>query len=153
MRFHRSLSIIAVTMLALLAVTQMHAQKKKDFVIRPAGDLKWTEMKGGPPGIMYSNLWGDVTKGAYGAFIKLPAGMSNPPHSHSSDIKLVVISGTFWIQPEGGTRKELSPGSYFFTPSKVKHTSGTVAGSECLIFQESPGLFDFLPGDGPPAKK
>jgi quercetin dioxygenase-like cupin family protein len=110
-------------------------------------------MKGGPPGSMYSNLWGDVTKGAYGAFIKLPAGMSNPPHSHSSDVKLIAISGKFWIMPEGGVRKELGPGSYLFTPSKMKHTSGTVEGSECLIFQESTGKFDFVPGDGLPAKK
>jgi hypothetical protein len=153
MKLQRTLSIIAVLSLGLLTVTQTQAQKKKDFVTKPAGDLKWTEMKGGPPGIMYSNVWGDVTKGGYGAFIKLPAGMSNPPHSHTSDVKLVVISGTFWIQPEGGARKELGPGSYLFTPSKVKHTSGTVAGSECLVFQESPGVFDFVPGDGAPAKK
>lgn len=153
MRFKRSLAIIAVAVLALFTVTVTHAQKKKGFAICPSGDLKWTEMKGGPPGIMYSNLSGDVAKGAYSAFIKLPAGMSNPPHSHSSDVKLVVISGKFWIMPEGGERKELGPGSYLFTPSKVKHTSGTVEGSECLIFQESAGKFDFVPADGAPAKK
>jgi hypothetical protein len=152
MRLNRSVTIIVVMVLALLTVSQTQAQKKKDFVAWAAGDLKWTEMKGGPPGVMYSNLWGDVTKGAYGSFIKLPAGMTNPLHSHSSDVKLVVISGTFWIQPEGGQRKELGPGSYLFQPGKVKHMSGTVAGSDCVVFQKSTGKFDFVPGDAAPAK-
>jgi hypothetical protein len=139
--------------LALLTVSQAQAQKKKEIVGLPSEDLKWTAMQGGPAGAMYSNLWGDVTKGAYGAFIKLPGGMSNPLHSHSSDVKLVVISGKFWIQPEGGERKVLGPGSYGFAPAKMKHTSGTVEGSECLVFQESTGKFDFVPADGAQAKK
>ena len=153
MRLNRLLSIITVMVLALLTVSQTQAQKKKEFVAWPAGDIKWTEMKGGPPGVMYSNLWGDVMKGAYGSFIKLPGGMSNPLHSHSNDVKLVVISGKFWIQPEGGERKELGPGSYLFQPGKAKHMNGTVAGSECLVFQESTGKFDFVPAEGAPAKK
>jgi hypothetical protein len=152
MRLNHSIKIIAVMVLALLTVSQTEAQKK-NVVAWAATDLKWTEMKGGPPGSMYSNLWGDIMKGAYGTFIKLPAGMSNPLHSHSSDTKLVVISGTFWVQPEGGQRKELGPGSYLFQPGKAKHMSGTVAGSDCLVFQESTGKFDFVPAEGAPAKK
>jgi anti-sigma factor ChrR (cupin superfamily) len=129
----------------------MQAQKK-NVLAWAAGDIKWIEMKGGPPGAMFANLSGDIMKGAYGTFVKLPAGMSNPLHSHSSDTKLIVISGTFWIQPEGGQRKELGPGSYLFQPGKVKHMSGTGAGSDCVVFQESTGKFDFVPGDGAPAK-
>ena len=152
MRLNRSLAILVVTLFVVLATSQTLAQKKA-LVAWAAEDLKWIEMKGGPPGAMYSNLWGDITKGAYGSFIKLPAGMSHPLHSHSSDVKLVVISGKFWIQPEGGQRKELGPGSYLMQPGKVKHMSGTVAGSDCVVFQESTGKFDFVPGDAAPAKK
>jgi quercetin dioxygenase-like cupin family protein len=107
-------------------------------------------MKGPVPGIKYANLWGDIMKGASGALIKLPAGLNNPLHTHSSDIKMVVVSGTFWVAREGEAPTKLGPGSYLHVPAGVKHTSGTADG-EAVVFQESPGRFDLVPVAVPPA--
>ncbi len=119
------------------------SKSKKMAVMMPSADIKWEDMKGGPPGIQYANLWGDVLKGAYGAFVKLPAGMSNPLHTHSVDTKMVVISGTFWIQQEGGEKKSFGAGSYAMIPGGWKHTSGT--DGETMVFQEGSGKFDMIP--------
>lgn len=81
-------------------------------------------------------------KGAYTAFAKLPAGQMHPLHTHTSDIKCVVVSGTFILGPEGGPEKKLGPGSYFFVPGGMKHTSGCAEGAPCVLFQEGPGKFD-----------
>ena len=43
----------------------------------PASDLKWADLDPtGAPGVKIADLWGNHTKGAYGAFFKLPAGMN-----------------------------------------------------------------------------
>jgi len=113
----------------------------KKFVVWPAADLKWEPLVGGPPGIVQATLWGDSTKGAYGAISKFPAGWSAPLHTHPSDHKLVVISGT-WIHGEPGKPDvRLGPGSYLFQPAGQKHTSACDAASECLGFIESNGKF------------
>jgi quercetin dioxygenase-like cupin family protein len=113
----------------------------KGFVVWPAADLKWEPLAGAPPGVMNAALWGDPTKGAYGAISKFPAGWSAPLHTHPFDHKIVIISGT-WIHGEPGKPDaRLGPGSYLFQPAGRKHTSACDAASECLIFLESNGKF------------
>ncbi len=65
-------------------------------VVMPAGDLKWTDLDPtGAPGVKIADLWGDHTKGAFGAFTKFPAGFAAPLHTHTNACKIVVVSGTF----------------------------------------------------------
>ena len=128
--------------LIILGVTDASAKKKmkKEAVVWPSENIKWMEMKGGPPGGMVASLWGNMGKGAYGVLVKLPAGMNNPLHTHSADSKLVIISGSFWYAPEGGEKKVLGPGSYLMVPGGLKHSSGS--DSECLAFQMGSGKWD-----------
>jgi anti-sigma factor ChrR (cupin superfamily) len=139
--------ILAVFGFIITNTVELTAQKKdkKTVVSIPAGEIKWEEMKGGPPGIMYSTISGDMTKGRYAAFIKLPAGSNHPLHIHTNDVKLVVISGTFWQALEGGPQIKLGPGSYLFVSGGIKHTSGVTSDADCVLFQESSGKFDLLP--------
>ena len=113
---------------------------KKEPVMWAAENMKWEEMKDAP-GVMSATLWGDMTKGAYGALIKFPAGSKHPLHTHSSDIKTVVLSGTFTYAPEGGEEKSYGAGSYLLIPSGSKHTTGAGADG-CTFFMEQPGKFD-----------
>ena len=113
----------------------------KEFVVWPAADLKWEPLVDGPPGVMQATLWGDSTKGAYGAISKFPAGFSAPLHTHPSDHKLVVISGTWIHGEEGKPDVRLGAGSYLFQPANRKHTSACDAASECIGFIESNGKF------------
>ena len=113
----------------------------KEFVVWPAADLKWEPLVDGPPGVMQATLWGDSTKGAYGAISKFPAGWSAPLHTHPSDHKLVVISGTWIHGEEGKPDVRLGAGSYLFQPANRKHTSACDAASECIGFIESNGKF------------
>jgi len=124
------------------------AQKKtKEALVWPANELKWLDLRGDPPGVLYCNLWGNMEKGAYGALVKLPAGMRNPLHTHTSDLKIVVLSGTFLYTPEGGEERRLGPGSYLFEPGGTRHLSGTGDDGLCELLQESSGKFDFVPSE------
>ena len=109
-----------------------------------ATDLKWTDLDPkGAPGVKIADLWGDHTKGAFGAMFKLPAGFVAPLHRHTHEMKLVIISGTYVQAEEGKPEFRLGPGSYLLQPGgQYKHTTRCDQASDCVFFVESKGPFD-----------
>jgi anti-sigma factor ChrR (cupin superfamily) len=131
------------------------------LVVVPAADVKWTDLDPkGAPGVRIADLWGDHAKGAFGAFIKLPAGFSAPLHTHTYDYKVVIVSGTYIQAPEGKPEFRLGPGSYFMQPGgNYRHITTCDQASDCVFFLESKGRFDLKvvnagkPTASEPAKK
>ena len=113
-------------------------------VVWAGTDIQWKESPT-VKGAWAATLWGDPSKGAYGALRKVSAGMDLGMHSHSFDQKVVGVSGTFEFQVEGEAMKELGPGSYVMTPAHVKHSSKCKEGADCIYFEEQPGKSDFIP--------
>ena len=126
--------------------TEAHA-KAGTPVFKPAGDVKWTDLDPtGAPGVKIADVWGNHTNGAYGAFLKFPAGFVAPLHTHTNAIKIVVLSGTYMQTPEGKPEVRLGPGSYAFQPGgSYKHISACDKASECELFIQSSGKFDLKP--------
>jgi hypothetical protein len=126
-------------------------------VFTQAADLKWTDLDPtGAPGVKIVDLWGDHTKGAYGAYLKLPAGFAAPLHTHTHAMKVVFISGTYIQAPEGKPEVRLGPGSYMMQPGgNYKHTTSCDKASDCVFFVESSGKFDLKPVEAakPPTKE
>ena len=121
-------------------------------IFKRSGDLIWTELNPAFPGIRIVDVWGDHTTSGYGAFLEFPAGFLSPLHTHTDDIKIVVISGTYTQAPEGKETVRLGPGSYAFQPGgSYKHVSGCDKASKCLLFIESTGPFDLIPAQTPKA--
>jgi quercetin dioxygenase-like cupin family protein len=114
------------------------------LVVMPAADLKWTDLDPtGAPGVKSVDLWGDHTKSAFGAFFKLPAGFAVPLHTHTHDIRVVIVSGTYIQVPEGKPEFRIGPGSYFMQPGgDYRHTTSCDTASECVFYAESKGKFD-----------
>jgi hypothetical protein len=127
------------------------------LVVTPASDVKWADLDPtGAPGVKIADLWGNHTKGAYGAFFKLPAGFAAPLHMHTHDMRVVIVSGTYIQAPEGKPEFRLGPGSYFMQPGgNYRHTTSCDTASDCVFFAESNGKFDLKPADAgkAPSKK
>ena len=113
-------------------------------VIVPAADMKWTDLDPtGAPGVKVADLWGDHTKGAFGAIFKLPAGFAAPLHTHTYAIKLTIVSGTYIQAPEGKPEFRLGPGSSLLQPGgNYRHTTSCDTASECVFLAQSNGKFD-----------
>jgi anti-sigma factor ChrR (cupin superfamily) len=118
-------------------------------VFLAAGDLKWTDLDPtGAPGVKIVDLWGDHTTGAYGAYLKLPAGFTTPLHTHTYSMKVVFLSGTYLQTPEGKSEVRLGPGSYMMQPGgNYRHITSCDKAAECVLFVESGGKFDLKPVD------
>ena len=71
-------------------------------------DLKWVELPE-RKGMQFAVLTGDPKIGAYTQIRKVPAGTDNPLHSHSSEIKNVIISGVWYTGKRCGFSQRFRP--------------------------------------------
>lgn len=136
---------IVIAMAGLAAAAPKSAGPRPAAPIAiPAADLKWTDLDPkGAPGVKVADLWGDHTKGAFGAFFTVPAGFTVPLHTHTHTMKVVIVSGTYLQTPKGKTEFRLGPGSYLMQPGgNYQHVTGCDAASDCVFFVESGGAFD-----------
>lgn len=148
-------------LLAASALAQAPAPAKKAAatqpIFTPAADLQWTDLDPtGAPGVKIAVLWGDPTKGTFGAYFKLPAGFAVPLHTHTNVMRVAFLSGTYIQAPEGKPEVRLGPGSYMMQPGgNYRHTTSCDKASECLLFVAGSGSFDLKPVEAPkaPAKK
>jgi anti-sigma factor ChrR (cupin superfamily) len=148
----RTRSILLVAASAALASTLSAqstnlAQSATTPTFLPSADLKWVDLDPkGAPGVKIADLWGDHTKGAYGAYIKLPAGFTTPLHTHSHPMKVIFVSGTYLQTPEGKAQVRLGPGSYMMQPAgDYRHVTACDKSADCVFFVESDGPFDLKP--------
>lgn len=138
----------------LLAQTPTNTAPAKPPIPIPTAELKWVDLDPkGAPGVKVADVWGDHTKGAFGAFFRLPAGFAAPLHTHTYDMKVVIISGTYVQQPEGKPAFLLGVGSYLMQPGgNYRHTTSCAQGADCVFYAESDGPFDLLPVAAPASR-
>ena len=109
----------------------------------PRTQLAWSKTPFGP---MASPVLAD-SAGSHITFVKFPAGMITPPHTHSARYTGLVVSGTtrHFVPGDKSTRTLLAPGSYWSIGAGVVHVSECTAEAECImaIIQDAP--FDFTP--------
>ena len=146
---------ISILIAAPVILSQTAGSEQPVFM--PAADVKWTDLDpSGAPGVKIADLWGNHATGAYGAYLKLPAGFAAPLHMHTHAMKVVFLSGTYIQAPEGKAEVRLGPGSYMMQPGgNYRHTTSCDKSSDCVLFVESEGPFDLKLADAgkPPAKE
>ena len=86
-------------------------------------DLKWVELPE-RKGMQFAILSGDPKTGPYTQMRKVPAGTHNELHSHSSEIRNVIISGVWYTGPDAASVRDLGPGSVVVMPAEWIHVSG-----------------------------
>ena len=115
-------------------------------------DLKWVELPE-RKGMQFAILSGDPKTGPYTQMRKVRAGTNNGLHSHSSEIKNVIISGVWYTGPDAASAKDFGPGSVVVMPGDWMHVSGCRTGADCVFYQEGKGKFDFKPAAEQPRNK
>jgi quercetin dioxygenase-like cupin family protein len=134
----------SLALIGLVAAVTLSAAGEKKAVVWPAGDVTWVESPA-MKGLSVATLWGDPSKGAYGALKKVPGGTDFGWHTHASDQKVVMISGTVDFELEGQAAKALSSGSYLSIPAGVKHRPKCRTAADCVWFEEATGKSDYIP--------
>ena len=139
----RLVSVIGVVTVAFVfAAAGAQTKKEASFV-----DSKKAEFKQVVPGVKKAVLWGDPEAGPYGAFTKFDPGLANPPHTHTNEVRIVVLRGAYIYKPKDGKERRVVPGTYISVPAGDVHVSGGDKKEGALFYEESQGKFDLVPVD------
>jgi quercetin dioxygenase-like cupin family protein len=144
-------SVIACSLLAgaALAAGSAHPMTNLDQV-------KWGSMPASlPPGADFAVVSGDPGKrGIFVVLIRGPQGYKVPPHWHSTDENVTVLSGSFTmgagdkLDPSAGMA--LTPGGFAMMPKRMHHWA--IASAPFVIQIQAMGPFDIHyinPADDP----
>ena len=121
---------------------------------RAAGLTDWQASKR-TPGVFFMTLLGEATKpGAYVYRVRAPNGLRIPPHWHTKDMHLTVLSGTLVIvmgESLDSTRaRRYPPRSFLVMPAGMHHVEWF--DGETVVHVETEGPFQTVfvnPGDDP----
>jgi quercetin dioxygenase-like cupin family protein len=144
---------------AMFAATQAHAAEAHHTVVS-AEEIKWGPAPPSlPPGAQAAVLLGSPAKeGPFVLRLKFPSGFAVPPHRHSKDELVTVISGKFGIgaseRLDRAAAKQLPPGSFVHLPAGMPHYA--IADAETVVQINGVGPFDITyidPNDDPRKKQ
>lgn len=137
-----------IVVLAALFALPVVAEEPKGTAI-PADALKWHDMTGNRSGVSVAEVKGEFQKGPWAGFVKAAAG-NKGLHTHSVEMKIVIVSGTFMYGPTAETEKPYGPGSYIVIPANWPHTNSQPG--EVVMFIEQAGKYDSKAVTTTPAK-
>jgi hypothetical protein len=156
----KTASLIALALFAATPAVAADAMKKADAPKHEATTVNAAEIKWGeappdiPKGASVAVLHGDPAKKApFTMRIKMPAGYKIPPHWHSNDEQLTIISGNFVLHMGDTMDAPASPlaaGGFHFLPAKMHHAAEAKA--ETIVQINGMGPFDIHylnPADNP----
>jgi ChrR Cupin-like domain len=114
--------VACATALALFIAAAAQADPLQPARVTP-DELTWKSI---PTGAQHAILAGDPRKaGVYVYHARFPAGFRNPPHFHSDERIVTILSGTLLVgygeQFDESTMKALPAGSMFTEPAKQPH--------------------------------
>jgi hypothetical protein len=123
-----------------------------------ASDVQWGPAPADlPKGAQLGVLHGDPTKpGSYAMRLKVPDGYKIPPHWHTRDEELTIISGTFLLHMGDTMTADphvLTTGAYHFLPGKMHHAAEMKGETIVQVTGMGPWDIHYLnPADNPNPK-
>jgi quercetin dioxygenase-like cupin family protein len=87
---------------------------------------------------------GNIDSGASRFFLKYAAGFVAPPHHHSPDHQVALVSGNL-VLSVGGKEYRLAPGSFFSFEGKPLHAARCEGSADCVMFINARGRWDVVP--------
>lgn len=92
-----------------------------------------------------ASAYGDMSKGAHGTFVKMPAGFISEIHTHTGAYWGVVISGVGVNGAPGSEDVPLPAGSYWSQKGNERHVTKCISSNECIFFISQSVKFDDIP--------
>lgn len=153
--------MIALALLTVAPAARGSDAKKKDAAAKPEAfsinpdEIKWGDAPPDlPKGGQLAVLHGDPSKkGTFTMRLKMPDGYKIPPHWHTQDEQLTIVSGTFMLHmgdTVAAPAHSLEAGGYHFLPGKMHHAAE--AKGETVVQIDGMGPFDIHylnPADNP----
>ena len=134
---------------ALAASVWLKQEKAKPegiFAVR-AQDIPWQKAEGMPAGVMVSHAAGEAKGGAAVDFLMFPAGTRVPPHWHSANHVVTVLSGKLVIGSPGEKGQDVGPGGYFKLTGKTPHWTTAKEDTVFVVSGDAPNDLHWVKPD------
>jgi uncharacterized protein YndB with AHSA1/START domain/quercetin dioxygenase-like cupin family protein len=109
--------------------------REESAVLLAPEEMSWARVE---PGVSMAMLWGDLDTGPYGSLMRFDSGAAIPLHTHTADMKVVIVSGVLAYSVTGHPDRRLGPGSYGQVPAGVAHTYRCDATTGCVFLMQQP---------------
>jgi len=151
-------SVVLVFFLTATAGGLLSQAKSTDEVtVVKAPDIKWVDAKNHPKGVKSCLVHGDPAKGAFVLLLKIPSGTRYPPHRHSADEVVSVISGSFLVgsgeKLDEAKGTAVDAGGYFSFKAQSPHWGIAKADTVLLRYGNGPADIKFVNPADDPSKK
>ena len=163
MTYPRSVAVARLASLSLAAIVIMGAAAPQaaepHHTVVPADAVQWGPAPPSlPPGAQVAVLLGSPAKeGPFVIRLKFPAGFTVPPHRHSKDELVTVISGKFAVgsgeKMEQETLKALPAASFVHLPAGMPHYAWAEVESVVQINGVGPFDVTYIDPKDDPRKK
>ena len=98
-----NMRLILTVLLSTILITKSLANADESAIQNvPTSTLEWATT---PEGVAFAPLVGDRFAEAYMSMVKLPSGLISPPHTKTSNMFGVIISGSM-VHSEVGTSSD-----------------------------------------------
>lgn len=142
----------------LLALGICRAADAPAWVLYQPAEIQWRPAENLPPGAMVAVLEGDPAKEGYFTMrIKMPDGYRVPPHWHSQQERVTVLSGTLNLGAgdtfNASATKPLPAGTYSSMPPRMTHFAWMSGETVLQLSTMGPWTVTYVnPADDPRAK-
>jgi len=118
--------VLAVGWVMLSSIAALADDPQPAWLLYDPTTIKWVPAENLPPGAMVAVLEGDPSKeGLFTMRIRMPNGYQVPPHSHSRQERVTVISGNLNLGTgnafNANATKLLPAGTYSSMPPGMTH--------------------------------
>jgi quercetin dioxygenase-like cupin family protein len=150
--------VLSIVLLGFPALLAFGADPATGPVIVNPAEIKWQDAPPSlPKGAKIAVLHGDPGKsGPYVMRLKMPAGYKIPPHWHTQDENLTVLTGTFNLgygdQPTAAAAHALKAGGFHYLPGKSHHYAFTKVPAVVQVHGEGPFDINYVKPEDEPGK-
>jgi len=147
--------LIPALLIAFLAAAVPAAETERPVLVN-ATELRWEAAPATlPAGAKLAVLFGDPgLPGPFTIRLSMPAGYKIPPHSHTKDESVTVITGRLYLgmgdKADPAVAEPLKEGGFHHHPARARHFVFTKAATVAQITGEGPFDIQYLdPADDP----
>lgn len=130
---------------------QTHSTTASLPVARPSA-LTWVPKETLPPGAVAATAHGDPHVGPYAFYGRFPKNFRVPPHRHSHDVDVVILTGSMTIERDGLPPLTLQPNDYFFLPAHLEYAAACPNGCLFLAWGREPFDIEYVHAEDDPRR-
>ncbi len=136
--------VIALCILA--ACGYMHAEERALVISHNDQELQWGPCPEFiPKGCEIAILQGNPANNNLDIFFKVPGDFEIPYHLHTSQERMVLVSGTLDVSYDDHEKATIKTGEYAYGPAKLPHSAYCHKGVPCVLYIGFVAPLDAIP--------